>query len=381
MGAGEPLRRVAVPPPDGLADRPVSGDTLSHLRRGVDGCDPVVEVVPPAAPDRLRQPCIAGRLDDGVVEFLVVLDEAPAGRIGVGGRVDLRERHDALHLAARCLAGGQPGGIAFQRGAHVVYLADLLRRVLLDNPPPPPVRDEPLRGEPLQALPHRSAAHFQPAGEVGLHQPLIRAQVTADDGRTQPLVNPVAEAGRRRSARASHLCRFRHSLSPPTSCPCRPLRRSLSPHYVLGRGASRRGRRSEEHTSELQSPYELVCRLLLEKTNEDAVQRDPRVDGQQEGHVGARERPIGVAGTAFGGRAGGSCPFFFVMIRRPPGSTLFPYTTLFRSVLHTEAVHNVVRTTWKTEDVELETAALDRSEEHTSELQSPYDIVCRLLLE
>src|SRR6266496_6172179 len=66
--------------------------------------------------------------------------------------------------------------------------------------------------------------------------------------------------------------------------------------------------------------------------------------------------------------------FFFLMIRRPPRSTLFPYTTLFRSLTtcekmlcesgsHSGAEHR------------------SRSEEHTSDLQSRRDLVCRLLLE
>src|SRR5258705_13936083 len=76
--------------------------------------------------------------------------------------------------------------------------------------------------------------------------------------------------------------------------------------------------------------------------------------------------------------------FFFLMIRRPPRSTLFPYTTLFRSG---RIIQNVFTTT--------KTAALAgligiglllgwnqlRSEEHTSELQSLRHLVCRLLLE
>src|SRR6266513_5028595 len=63
--------------------------------------------------------------------------------------------------------------------------------------------------------------------------------------------------------------------------------------------------------------------------------------------------------------------FFFLMIRRPPRSTLFPYTTLFRSSRrHTWA--------WVPRDHFGRTA---RSEEHTSELQSRFDLVCRLLLE
>src|SRR5258706_5939942 len=71
-----------------------------------------------------------------------------------------------------------------------------------------------------------------------------------------------------------------------------------------------------------------------------------------------------------------SCFFFFLMIRRPPRSTLFPYTTLFRShfsvcslrMRRLVALSSTIRTCL-------------RSEEHTSELQSLTNIVCRLLLE
>src|SRR5256885_9824226 len=87
------------------------------------------------------------------------------------------------------------------------------------------------------------------------------------------------------------------------------------------------------------------------------------------------------------------------MIRRPPRSTLFPYTTLFRS--HAEAA-DAARRLGKLEDGRAEVGHLgnlpalatiggrshnihnhvvDRSEEHTSELQSPCNLVCRLLLE
>src|SRR4029077_21297556 len=65
--------------------------------------------------------------------------------------------------------------------------------------------------------------------------------------------------------------------------------------------------------------------------------------------------------------------FFFLMIRRPPRSTLFPYTTLFRSI-SPNLTHKIppsnclVLSGW-------------RSEEHTSELQSHLNLVCRLLLE
>src|SRR5260221_8548719 len=66
------------------------------------------------------------------------------------------------------------------------------------------------------------------------------------------------------------------------------------------------------------------------------------------------------------------CVFFFLMIRRPPRSTLFPYTTLFRSENLTTP-RNWLR--WGVTHVK------ERSEEHTSELQSHSDLVCRLLLE
>src|SRR5256885_9792865 len=64
------------------------------------------------------------------------------------------------------------------------------------------------------------------------------------------------------------------------------------------------------------------------------------------------------------------------MIRRPPRSTLFPYTTLFRS-------SSPVRNLWGYGVARVQRAPtpLRRSEEHTSELQSPCNLVCRLLLE
>src|SRR5258706_3542116 len=73
--------------------------------------------------------------------------------------------------------------------------------------------------------------------------------------------------------------------------------------------------------------------------------------------------------------------FFFLMIRRPPRSTLFPYTTLFRSIpslLLTGAVHHhLIKQKSRTRAG----LVVERSEEHTSELQSLTNLVCRLLLE
>src|SRR5438552_14864703 len=71
---------------------------------------------------------------------------------------------------------------------------------------------------------------------------------------------------------------------------------------------------------------------------------------------------------------------FFLLIRRPPGSTLFPYTTLFRSAA-VPARHQELLLMWKPVRLQGVGAAASRSEEHTSELQSPDHLVCRLLLE
>src|ERR1022692_349657 len=84
--------------------------------------------------------------------------------------------------------------------------------------------------------------------------------------------------------------------------------------------------RSEEHTSELQSPCNLVCRLLLEKKNKINV----------IGSMRCRDTRLRVFSIAFmlAALSMGALDlvfFFFLMIRRPPRSTLFPYTTLFRS--------------------------------------------------
>src|SRR5438034_3582932 len=70
--------------------------------------------------------------------------------------------------------------------------------------------------------------------------------------------------------------------------------------------------------------------------------------------------------------------FFFLMIRRPPRSTLFPYTTLFRSGNSPERVIEVHGTVHRAVCL---SCGWKRSEEHTSELQSHSDLVCRLLLE
>src|SRR3954465_4889248 len=100
--------------------------------------------------------------------------------------------------------------------------------------------------------------------------------------------------------------------------------------------ACKKSARSEEHTSELQSHDNLVCRLLLEKKQEQGHR--PR-----EGAVGLRQERADARGA--GDHCCCSCRlsgrvalvgdddlffFFFLIIRRPPNFTLFPYPTLFR---------------------------------------------------
>src|SRR5437879_11462053 len=83
--------------------------------------------------------------------------------------------------------------------------------------------------------------------------------------------------------------------------------------------------------------------------------------------------------------------FFFSMIRRPPRSTLFPYTTLFRSIvgafvgveilLGLKSAGLLETLPWPLVLLGVMLGGMLRSEEHTSELQSPMYLVCRLLLE
>src|SRR6266496_88402 len=118
----------------------------------------------------------------------------------------------------------------------------------------------------------------------------------------------------------------------------RPPRSTLFPYTTLFRSRAavyrrpcgpppsilQAGARSEEHTSELQSRRDLVCRLLLEKKNRSISDPLPIHFQSDSDPLANRLRSI-------------SDPFpihfrsfFFLMLRRPPRSTLFPYTTLFR---------------------------------------------------
>src|SRR6478672_3268297 len=139
--------------------------------------------------------------------------------------------------------------------------------------------------------------------------------------------------------------------------------------------------RSEEHTSELQSRSDLVCRLLLEKKKNNGYRRR----NQQSYHRiwplawGVECAPAAMRSAQAACRICTgffSVFFFFLMIRRPPRSTLFPYTTLFRSQSPDQREPHG-------SGLEMSQAEVGvlRSEEHTSELQSRSDLVCRLLLE
>src|SRR5450830_1531040 len=132
---------------------------------------------------------------------------------------------------------------------------------------------------------------------------------------------------------------------------------------------SRRRSRSEEHTSELQSRFDIVCRLLLEKKKNKKI---------------PREILASLSGIDDAGRLADTVAahlplkFFFLMILRPPRSTLFPHTTLFRSEVYEYIGDADLLRADKDKDGNQKDL---RSEEHTSELQSRFDLVCRLLLE
>src|SRR6266403_1104245 len=143
----------------------------------------------------------------------------------------------------------------------------------------------------------------------------------------------------------------------------RPPRSTLFPYTTLFRsalGASRRGfarghdggdprhGRSEEHTSELQSRRDLVCRLLLEKKKIRDIPKNTIAIPSNilryyfKCPLAKRPQNTMTAKTRVLKRMTSKLSkFFFLMIRTPPRSTLFPYTTLFRSRLPSRSLERV----------------------------------------
>src|ERR1022692_4295510 len=144
------------------------------------------------------------------------------------------------------------------------------------------------------------------------------------------------------------------------------------------------GVRSEEHTSEFESPCNIICRLLLEKKKNGRTDR-AATPQRSRGYSLWRDSSLRRSRCGLNAHALSELPegdfanpvfFFFLMIRRPPRSTLFPYTTLFRSIRS-----RTLASCLPSFPPRCSSAKSSRSEEHTSELQSPCNLVCRLLLE
>src|SRR4030066_196076 len=162
-----------------------------------------------------------------------------------------------------------------------------------------------------------------------------------------------------------------------------PLNNSQTIFWKISQDFNGGMSRSEEHTSELQSRLHLVCRLLLEKKRESAAHTAPPAPSRRE-HDTARTAlppatiPPPSPRAAYPTHSWNirQSYFFFLMIRRPPRSTLFPYTTLFRSGGNPACLVDVVRSLRRAGAVRQR----PRSGEHTSELQSPLNIGCPLLL-
>src|SRR6478609_7521935 len=126
----------------------------------------------------------------------------------------------------------------------------------------------------------------------------------------------------------------------------RPPRSTLFPYTTLFRSRTSAPRRltcrmpcrvqcrprSEEHTSELQSLAYLVCRLLLEKKKKEHRTESYNACNQIEVTQSPYFPHARIIRWLSGKSIGHSYYIFFLMIRRPPRSTLFPYTTLFRSL-------------------------------------------------
>src|SRR5260363_310737 len=114
--------------------------------------------------------------------------------------------------------------------------------------------------------------------------------------------------------------------------------------------------RSEEHTSELQSPDHLVCRLLLEKKKKQRTNSFKKLNIRNQilneinlrTYMLFRLKFTNTTNALILSPVSFLFSFFFLKIPRPPRSTLFPYTTLFRSALRA-AHNNIPRPPYKTQ--------------------------------
>src|SRR6266446_2673257 len=142
-----------------------------------------------------------------------------------------------------------------------------------------------------------------------------------------------------------------------------------------------RSMRSEEHTSELQSPCNLVCRLLLEKKNSAVEVRL----AAPERVVGGRRAAAGFRGGRFRSRS--RSPQDPRSPRRAERAFFFFFNDTATTEIYTLSLHDALPIYGRDDQGPAERtgpgASLRgrRSEEHTSELQSPCNLVCRLLLE
>src|ERR1039457_3677215 len=149
---------------------------------------------------------------------------------------------------------------------------------------------------------------------------------------------------------------------------------------VLSSGNDYRDRKSTRlNSSHLVISYAVFC---LE-TNQTASRPLPNVEGRtpgfaSQGASGAQDpTTTSITITRSAHRTKPNAPLF-LLIRRPPRSTLFPYTTLFRS---RRTASSKTVPDHRVSNHHKKQIQLRRSEEHTSELQSPCNLVCRLLLE
>src|SRR6267378_496739 len=152
---------------------------------------------------------------------------------------------------------------------------------------------------------HGGSLHEIVAGAPQRQRGFERARDAAGRGLSPAPRTYTQLRERRDDLTPAHHDRIRDDVAQGNPHHCKPERSPGAVHVA----------RSEEHTSELQSRRDLVCRLLLAK------QKQPTVLGESTATPTVNLWLRSVTAAAF---------VFFLMIRRPPRSTLFPYTTLFR---------------------------------------------------